>query len=244
MPRSIRARPSSAWASRLCTSMFQYGENDRRMANDWRPEIHDSDGLSMWTRQRRVDLAAAGQSGAAALQRLRRRESARLRPAAARPQLRPLPGRRRVLRPPTEPVGRAEDPAGARARCSWSRFRPSTRPSTTSSPSGIRRQAAARPGAAVRLPPALGRACRLRRRSRRSWPRAPAWAAWSARSAIISRGASRSILPAVSSRAARQESKGGAGDQRLTRRGRDHFGAASARDQRLPRDVRSQAHGR
>jgi glucans biosynthesis protein len=31
------------------TSMFQYGENDRRMANDWRPEVHDSDGLSMWT---------------------------------------------------------------------------------------------------------------------------------------------------------------------------------------------------
>lgn len=31
------------------TSMFQYGENDRRMAaaNDWRPEIHDSDGLSL-----------------------------------------------------------------------------------------------------------------------------------------------------------------------------------------------------
>lgn len=31
-----------------CTSMYQHGENDRRMANDWRPEIHDSDGLSMW----------------------------------------------------------------------------------------------------------------------------------------------------------------------------------------------------
>ena len=31
------------------TSMFQSGENDRRMANDWRTEIHDSDGLSMWT---------------------------------------------------------------------------------------------------------------------------------------------------------------------------------------------------
>lgn len=31
------------------TSMFQCGENDRRMATDWRPEIHDSDGLSMWT---------------------------------------------------------------------------------------------------------------------------------------------------------------------------------------------------
>jgi len=31
------------------TSMFFYGENDKRGANDWRPEIHDSDGLSMWT---------------------------------------------------------------------------------------------------------------------------------------------------------------------------------------------------
>jgi glucan biosynthesis protein len=27
--------------------MYQTGENDRRMATDWRPEIHDSDGLSM-----------------------------------------------------------------------------------------------------------------------------------------------------------------------------------------------------
>jgi periplasmic glucans biosynthesis protein len=31
------------------TSMFLCGENDRRMANDWRPEIHDSDGLSLLT---------------------------------------------------------------------------------------------------------------------------------------------------------------------------------------------------
>jgi len=31
------------------TSMFFYAKNDRRAANDWRPEIHDSDGLSMWT---------------------------------------------------------------------------------------------------------------------------------------------------------------------------------------------------
>jgi periplasmic glucans biosynthesis protein len=31
------------------TSMFRHGENDRRMANDWRPEIHDSDGLALWT---------------------------------------------------------------------------------------------------------------------------------------------------------------------------------------------------
>jgi glucans biosynthesis protein len=31
------------------TSMYQHGENDRRMATDWRPEIHDSDGLSLLT---------------------------------------------------------------------------------------------------------------------------------------------------------------------------------------------------
>jgi glucans biosynthesis protein len=29
--------------------MFQCGENDRRVADDFRPEIHDSDGLSLWT---------------------------------------------------------------------------------------------------------------------------------------------------------------------------------------------------
>ncbi len=32
-----------------CTSMFLSGENDRRVARDWRPELHDSDGLSMQT---------------------------------------------------------------------------------------------------------------------------------------------------------------------------------------------------
>ncbi|HEX7812445.1 MAG TPA: glucan biosynthesis protein D [Burkholderiales bacterium] len=31
------------------TSMYQYGDNDRRVADDWRPEIHDSDGLALWT---------------------------------------------------------------------------------------------------------------------------------------------------------------------------------------------------
>jgi glucans biosynthesis protein len=29
--------------------MFFYGKADRRLADDWRPEIHDSDGLQMWT---------------------------------------------------------------------------------------------------------------------------------------------------------------------------------------------------
>lgn len=30
-----------------CTSMFLVGKNDRRVDNDWRPEIHDSDGLQI-----------------------------------------------------------------------------------------------------------------------------------------------------------------------------------------------------
>lgn len=33
------------------TSMYLHGENDSRMAYDWRPEIHDSDGLAMHTGQ-------------------------------------------------------------------------------------------------------------------------------------------------------------------------------------------------
>lgn len=31
------------------TSMYQVGENSRRRDHDWRPEIHDSDGLALWT---------------------------------------------------------------------------------------------------------------------------------------------------------------------------------------------------
>ncbi len=31
------------------SSMFWYGEGSRKRAADWRPEIHDSDGLSIWT---------------------------------------------------------------------------------------------------------------------------------------------------------------------------------------------------
>jgi periplasmic glucans biosynthesis protein len=31
------------------TSMFWYGQPDRSKATDWRPQIHDSDGLAMWT---------------------------------------------------------------------------------------------------------------------------------------------------------------------------------------------------
>ncbi|MDD5247441.1 MAG: glucan biosynthesis protein D [Rhodocyclaceae bacterium] len=42
-------RPIARLGVAPLTSMFQYGENDRRAADDWRPEIHDSDGLALWT---------------------------------------------------------------------------------------------------------------------------------------------------------------------------------------------------
>lgn len=32
-----------------CTSMFWYSEQNRTAAYDWRPEVHDSDGLALWT---------------------------------------------------------------------------------------------------------------------------------------------------------------------------------------------------
>jgi len=31
------------------TSMFWYGKHDRLLGRDWRPEVHDSDGLAIWT---------------------------------------------------------------------------------------------------------------------------------------------------------------------------------------------------
>lgn len=31
------------------SSMYWYGEGNRKQAADWRPEVHDSDGLAMWT---------------------------------------------------------------------------------------------------------------------------------------------------------------------------------------------------
>ena len=40
---------AQSWGFAPLTSMFQCGENDRRVAADFRPEIHDSDGLAIWT---------------------------------------------------------------------------------------------------------------------------------------------------------------------------------------------------
>ncbi len=41
-------RPIDRFGIAPLTSMYWYGENSRYLAQDWRPEIHDSDGLEMW----------------------------------------------------------------------------------------------------------------------------------------------------------------------------------------------------
>ena len=40
------------------TSMFWYSETNRHQGPDWRPEVHDSEGLAMWTGAGERDMAA------------------------------------------------------------------------------------------------------------------------------------------------------------------------------------------
>ena len=47
--RLFPRRPIERLGIAPMTSMFQCGENDRRVADDFRLEIHDSDGLALWT---------------------------------------------------------------------------------------------------------------------------------------------------------------------------------------------------
>jgi hypothetical protein len=116
--RALPAHRKSAPGVARPTSMFQSGENDRCMANDWRLEIHDSDGLAMWTGSdewiwrpwsiRRTcvsTLISTNPRGFGLLQ--------------LRPQLRPLPGRSRVLRPPTEPWSNLKSGWGKGSGNSW-----------------------------------------------------------------------------------------------------------------------------
>jgi len=42
-------RPVNRLGIAPLTSMFWYSEASRRQATDWRPEVHDSDGLALWT---------------------------------------------------------------------------------------------------------------------------------------------------------------------------------------------------
>ena len=110
--RSIPASRSNASGIAPGTSMFLVGKNDRRVDNDWRPEIHDSDGLQIWSGGGEWIWRPLMNPARTAGQFLHRRAPARLRPHAARAALRAIPGRRRVLRQAPGLLGRAEGQLG------------------------------------------------------------------------------------------------------------------------------------
>ncbi len=108
-------------------------------------------------RCRRAAVAAAAQSVDRAHQLLRRQQSQGLRPAAARPRIPQLRGRRRVLRPPAERLGRAGRGLGTGCRAAGRdpdrrRDPRQHRGLLGAGPAGHRRL-----GMVVRLPPVLGR---------------------------------------------------------------------------------------
>ena len=61
-PSSIAGRNPAVLGLAPLTSMFWHGKNTNVETDDFRPEVHDSDGLMLSTGAGRVDLAAAHQS--------------------------------------------------------------------------------------------------------------------------------------------------------------------------------------
>jgi glucans biosynthesis protein len=111
------------------TSMFFTGENDRHRHDDFRPELHDSDGLLLHTASgewiwrplhnpMRKWVSAFGSSSATGFSRIIRTSRRTIICALA--------------------TGSSQSAIGATGMSSSSRFRPATRPSTTSSPTGGR----------------------------------------------------------------------------------------------------------
>ena len=186
------------------TSMFFYGENDRRGANDWRPEIHDSDGLSMWTgagewiwrpltNPAQLHFSSYlddNPRGFGLLQRDRNWDHYQDDGVYydRRPSLwvEPKPG-----------------PNGGWGKGSVQLVEIPTVDETFDNIVAFwnpARETQARPGAAVQLPPVLGHAHAVRVAARRRpSPRAPASAARWARSASTIPGISRSTSPAANS---------------------------------------------
>ena len=123
------------------TSMFLFDETNRGRLDDYRPEVHDSDGLQITSKSRRAHLPAAGEPDQAAGLDVHDAAAAGLRPGAALARPARLPGLRQPVRAAPERMDRAEGRVGRRARSSSSRFRRGARATTTSWHSGGRRRA-------------------------------------------------------------------------------------------------------
>ena len=121
------------------TSMFLAGEN-QPVAHDYRPEVHDSDGLLVASGRRRDDLAPADQPGAALRHLLRAERTARLRPDAARPCLQPATKTWRRTTSAGPAPGSSRSATGARGASSCCSSARRTKPTTTSPPTGCRQR--------------------------------------------------------------------------------------------------------
>ena len=149
--------------------------------DDYRPEVHDSDGLSIQLGDGEWIWRPLVNPKRLLVTSFAHDQPARLRPDAARPLVGELRGPRGALRAPAERVGRAGRQLGRRAASSWCRSRRPTRPTTTSSPTGCP-QAPPAPGKPLdiayrirwqsgghdRLPQGLGRADAARPRLRQA----------------------------------------------------------------------------
>ena len=131
--RCSPAKPISSLNMAPLSSMFLRGKNDHRVDDDFRDELHDSDGLLIHTGAGEWIWRPLEQSGRARRLDFPRRQRARLRPAAARPRVRSLSGPRSRLSNCGRATGSSRTRAGARAGWSCWSCRPTTRATTTSS---------------------------------------------------------------------------------------------------------------
>ena len=129
-------RSIGALAMAPLSSMFLRGKNDHRVDDDFRTELHDSDGLLMHTGAGEWIWRPLEQPGRAGVVDLPRRQRARLRAHPARPLLRALPGPRPRLRAAGRATGSSRARAGAKAASNSPSCRPTTKATTTSSPPG------------------------------------------------------------------------------------------------------------
>ena len=98
------------------TSMYWYSETSEAPAIDWRPEVHDSDGLAMWNGAgERIwrPLNNPPQTIASAFRDKNPRGFGLLQRDR---EFRPLPGRR-LLRAASQRCGSNRPATGAKARC-------------------------------------------------------------------------------------------------------------------------------
>ena len=96
------------------TSMFFFGPNDRKDVDDFRPSVHDSDGLAIFNGRGEELWRPLHNPRDLQISLVRRPQPARFRPDAASEGFCRLSGPRIEFRTPAEPVGGADRRLGRR----------------------------------------------------------------------------------------------------------------------------------